>query len=182
MNDLICQKCLTRRSDDVLGMACRTPGCDGTIEEAPAYSTLVDVLPEPMTCPRRTQQFGPWDHRPELDHWEKFKSNGNRVCSFCGSMHPDDFFAVVKAAAEAPEDGQYHQVADIEPSDKGYKIYVHQPGVRNAHEGAIKFYKYHLPDTLPEGTAEQFLRAVEATKRRFLVYMADNYPQQMGHA
>jgi hypothetical protein len=56
---------------------------------------------------------------------------------------------------------------------KGYKIYVRQPGVRNAHEGGIKFYTPHLPR---DGTGRllvtdeqqaDFGRAVKATRSRF---------------
>lgn len=38
-----------------------------------------------------------------------------RVCSFCGSVHPDDFFRLIREKWE------------IEWA-KGYKIYVHPPG------------------------------------------------------
>ncbi|CAN5951045.1 unnamed protein product [Sphagnum jensenii] len=79
------------------------------------------------------------------DHWQKFKSNGQRVCSYCGSLHPEDMFALVKQSAEAPADGDYRKTVIIEPSDKKYKVYVHQPDVRNAGEGGIKFYMQHLP-------------------------------------
>jgi hypothetical protein len=175
--DLICQKCLTSRTGDVLGEPCRTPGCDGVMEESPVFSTLVDDLPEPMMCGRRGES--PLANRiyPGPDHWQKFKSNGNRVCSYCGSLHPDDLFVLVRECANAPADAAYNSVPEIEPSDKGYKIYVNQPGVRNAMEGGIKFYTHHLPRD-SEGklrvTAEQedeYARAVRATKARFEQYL-----------
>jgi len=176
-----CKKCLTGRTGDVLGATCRTPGCDGVIEEEPAFSTLVDTLPEPMTCGRRSDMY-PGDifvHGQAVgeDHWEKFKTNGNRVCSFCGSLHPEDLFELVRQCAEAPLDALYNSVPEIEPSDKGYKIYVHQPGVRNAHEGGIKFYTQHLPrdENGKIATTEQqnleYSKAVHATKIRFAAYM-----------
>jgi hypothetical protein len=178
MPSLHCKKCLTGRSDDVLGEPCKTRGCDGTIEESPAFSTLVDDLPELMTCGRRFDMFGGLlpvhpdasQHQNE-DHWQKFKSNGNRVCSYCGSLHPEDFFALLKASADAPEDAVYGSVPEIGPSDKGYKIYVSQPGVRNAHEGGIKFYTqhlYHLGDKLAvtEQQEEEYVRAVHNSAKR----------------
>lgn len=173
--DLHCKTCLTSRTGDVLGEKCKTSGCTGTIEEVPAFRTLVDVLPEPMTCGRRFTV-----DTPGLDRWQKFKSNGNRVCSFCGSLHPDDMFALTKQAANAPEDAPYRSVVDIEPSDKNYKIYVSQPGVRNAHEGGIKFYTHHLPRDADGKTIvspeqnNDYAVAVRLTRARFNRMMQDD--------
>ncbi len=165
--DLHCKKCLCSRTGDQLGYRCRTAGCDGVIEERPAFSTLVDVLPEEMFCPRRVET--PIGNRafPGPDHWQKFKTNGQRVCSYCGSLHFDDMVSLVKQSAEAPEDADYRQCINIEPSDKGYKVYVSQPGVRNAHEGSIKFYMQHCPRDVDgrilateEQNAESMLRVL----------------------
>jgi hypothetical protein len=180
---LHCKKCLTGRSEDKLGDPCKTRGCDGVVEEVPDFATLVDVLPEPMTCPRRMSDPGPFKILAGPDHWQKFKAaHGNRVCSYCGSLHPDDFLALVKLCAEAGEEVEYSAAVQIEPSDKGYKIYVHQPGVRNAHEGGIKFYTPHLPRDAAGKiavTREQeveYDRAVKATHARFDRYMASRHP------
>lgn len=176
---MLCRKCLTSRTGDQLGAPCQTPGCDGVIEEEPNFSDLVDDLPEPIRCPRRNES--PLADRtfPGPDRWQKFKAaHGNRVCSFCGSLHPDDMFALVKACAEAPADAAWNSVPEVDPSDKGYKIYVHQPGVRNAHEGAIKFYTQHLPRNaqgnidIPEERHREYKAAVLASQRRFNVYLA----------
>ncbi len=168
---LHCVKCLTSRSGDVLGAPCRTPWCDGVIELAPTFASLIDVLPEPMTCARR--------HRGEdgQDRWEKFKRIDNRVCSYCGSLHPDDLFRLVAESASAPPDAPYHSVVEIEPSEKSYKIYVHQPGVRNAHEGAIKFYTHHLPHdanghlAVSDEQQADYAAAVKASRARFNLAM-----------
>lgn len=170
--NLYCRKCLVGRSGDVAGAKCQTEGCDGIIEDI-RFEDQVDVLPEPITCGRRMGAHGPWNHTPGLDRWQKFKSNGNRVCSFCGSLHFDDFFEIVKAVANLPEAALYSKGARIEPSDKAYKIYVHQPGVRNAMEGGIKFYTHHLPTEAL--TAEQqaiYKKAVRATRARLEKYLA----------
>lgn len=74
----------------------------------------------------------------EFDRWDAMP-NGDRCCSFCGSLHPDDFKRLVERAAAADDQTW------IERSTKGYKWYVHQPGVKNASEGGIKFYTWHLP-------------------------------------
>lgn len=172
----ICQKCLTGRGQAV-GEKCATPGCDGIVEETPAWSTLVDTLPEPMTCGRRYDCYPGGlpvhhDNSEGADRWEKFKTNGQRVCSFCGSLHPDDFFALVKLASEQPADGDYRTNVSIEPSDKGYKVYVHQPGVRNAMEGGIKFYKQHLRGvTISPEQEVIYKKALAASNARFEKYL-----------
>jgi hypothetical protein len=181
---LECKKCLISRTGDAVGQPCRTPDCDGVIEETLPFSNLVDELPEPMTCGRRFDMYAGAmpvhrDQGPGLDRWQRFKSNGNRVCSFCGSLHPEDMFALVKACAEAPEDAPYNSVPEIEPSDKGYKVYVHQPGVRNAMEGGIKFYMQHLPRdndgklAVTQEQQDEYGRAVRATKIRFVRYLSE---------
>lgn len=180
---LICQKCLSTRTGDVLGQPCKTEGCGGTIERAPSHSELVDVLPEPMTCGRRSESGmdvvgGPFKLSGRgLDRWHKFKSNDNRTCSYCGSLHFDDMLRLVKLAAETPEDADYQTTVSIEPSDKNYKVYVRQPGVRNASEGGIKFYMQHVPrtddnkiDVSPEQQKE-FGEAVRRSRVRFDRYL-----------
>lgn len=148
---LICQKCLTSRTGDVLGQLCKTPGCSGTIEKEPDYRTLVDAQPEPLICGRTNTAA----------HWDKFKSNGDRVCSNCGSLHPDDFLRLV---VESSKDDSK---VGIEPSDKGYKVYVTRPGIRNASEGGIKFYKQHFEQT-PDNLMNEFYKlAVRKSHERF---------------
>lgn len=73
---------------------------------------------------------------PYPDRWLKMPL-GERECSHCGAMHPDDFFALCKRAVDVGD-------VEIEPTDKGHKYYIHRPEVRNAGEGAIKFYTWHL--------------------------------------
>lgn len=180
--NLHCKKCLCSCTGDTLGAKCQTPGCGGVIERQPEFSELVDPLPERMTCGRRLDQYAPGVlvHGKLIEHqdcWQKFKANGNRVCSYCGSLHPEDMFELVKACADAPEDAPYNSVPEVEPSDKAYKIYVHQPGVRNAHEGGIKFYTQHLPRNaegkidISEERQDEYRRAVKATQIRFNRYL-----------
>ncbi len=178
---LECKKCLCSRSGDELGKPCQTPGCGGIITETPEFSTLVDELPEQMTCGRRYENSSPvfkFDQGIGLDKWQQFKSNGNRVCSYCGSLHPDDMFALVKMAADAPADAEYETTVSIEPSDKNYKVYVRQPGVRNAHEGGIKFYMQHLPRKddgsldVSADQQEEYGRAVRESIKRFDRWLA----------
>lgn len=117
------------------------------------------------------------DHFPGPDHWQKFKAIDNRVCSYCGSLHPEDMFRLVKESANAPTDADYHSVVEIEASDKPYKVYVHQPGVRNAHEGAIKFYMPHVPRhtdgslAVTQEQQDEYAAAVQGSRKRFASMM-----------
>lgn len=168
----ICQKCLTGRSELKAGDKCLTPGCDGVVEKAPEFKDLVDNVGE-HRCPRRNENPMIDKAFPGPDRWQKFKRIDNRVCSHCGSLHPDDFFRLVKESAEAPEEAAYLHTISIEPSDKGYKIYVHQPGVRNAHEGGIKFYTPHLPEIITDEQNAQYQEAVRRTRIRFDRYLEE---------
>ena len=57
------------------------------------------------------------------------------VCSFCGSMHPEDLRKALKRV-----DGI---AVWVELNDRGDKLYIHRPEVKNASEGAIKFKLLH---------------------------------------
>ena len=177
-----CKTCCGHRSGTKAGDPCgATSGCPGIVEELPFFHELVDALPEPMTCGRRVEdgmdrEDSPFRHvKPGkgLDFWQKFKTNGDRVCSYCGSLHPEDFFAFVKQSGEAGPDAPRNAQPEIEPSTKGYKIYVHRQGVRNAHEGGIKFYTHHLPHDengkikVDPALNEAFKLAVAASNARF---------------
>jgi len=73
---------------------------------------------EPTTCPRRMNEFGPWEHKERLDHWRP-----DETCSFCGSLNPDVVMTRI-------EQGQA-----ITPTDKNYKGYI---------GGSTKFYFQHF--------------------------------------
>ncbi|WP_125936325.1 hypothetical protein [Streptomyces sp. WAC 06738] len=73
-----------------------------------------------QTCPRRTHEMGPWEREEGLDSW----TTGHGVigqdsvglsCSFCGSLHPDKFMALVR-------EGWI-----VGPTDKTYKVYLSRP-------------------------------------------------------
>jgi hypothetical protein len=86
-------------------------------------------------CPERGTVFNAERLAGPSDSWRLMPS-GDRTCSFCGSLHPVDFARLVERALSDP-------AVSIDPSDKRYKCYVKQPGVRNASEGGIKFYWWH---------------------------------------
>jgi hypothetical protein len=82
-----------------------------------------------MPCPRRAEAARQFTD-PATDAWKAHhRSHDNLVCSYCGSLHPDEFMAAVRAGHE------------IVPTDKNYKAYVDLPGNSN-----VKFYYQHLTD------------------------------------
>ena len=90
-------------------------------------------------CPRRAGG-GAGSFFPGPDYWQ-VHYNGDRVCSYCGSLDPKQFLAICR---QIVLDGDTSR-ASIEFC-KGYKFYVTRPGIRNASEGAIKFYTPHFTD------------------------------------
>lgn len=70
------------------------------------------------------------DKSSKPDYW-KTLSNGDRVCSYCGSLHPDDVLKIVKEFGSSV----------IGKTDKSYKWYINRPNVTNALEGGIKYYR-----------------------------------------
>lgn len=170
---LLCQTCLRGSMDGEIGDACQTEGCSGKLEVSPTLNDVTEQLPEPMECPRRAES--PLGDRifPPPDYWRQHKSNGDRVCSYCGSLHPEDFFRLVRESADAPTNADYSAAPSIEPSTKGYKVYVHRGSVRNATEGGIKFYKQHLRGlTVTDEQETLYAAATKASHVRFQRHLA----------
>jgi len=68
-------------------------------------------------CPRRNESPNPegyGDGTATPDHWQlRHGRKGPRFCSYCGSLHPDDFMAVAREGGGV-----------LGPTDKNYKVYV----------------------------------------------------------
>ena len=86
---------------------------------------------DPIAC-------GGCDGVAKAFYWELVGQD--RCCTGCGSLHPEDFEAILDDAVKPDSK------ASVDPSDKGYKIYAHRAGVTNAGNGGIKFYGWHYPD------------------------------------
>lgn len=87
-----------------------------------------------QTCPRRMHDFGPWERAENLDTWDEHPGLGMsgstyRGCSFCGSLHPNDFMAAIKAGDI------------VGPTDKSYKAYIKHADQPSDY---AKFYYQHL--------------------------------------
>jgi hypothetical protein len=82
-------------------------------------------------------------------------------------------FRLVKESADADENAPFDSVTEIETSTEPHKVYVHQPGVRNANEGGIKFYTHHLPKRqdgtydIPEERNTELTEAIRKSNVRF---------------
>lgn len=93
-------------------------------------------------CPERPQSPHPFN-LPDHDEW-RLMPDGTRTCSYCGSLHEDDFIDIVSKYLEGVDD--YH----FDTTTKNYKWYARRPGVENASQGGIKFYTWHVDRTDPE--------------------------------
>lgn len=89
------------------------------------------------TCPRGAESFGPYADRAKESTWDKIGED--RVCSYCGSLHPEDFEKIVDLCIESNG-----EKAEVERSTKGYKIYARRKDTVNAGQGGIKFYTQHV--------------------------------------
>lgn len=96
---------------------------------------------EKQTCPSRMNQVGPWKREENLDTWDMV--GDDKVCNFCGGMHPERFIEILDEFG----------LDILDHSDKRYKIHIHRPGVTNAGHGGIKYYRWH--DT--PGVAEKLM-------------------------
>lgn len=124
----------------------------------------------PMTCPRRINEPGPWEYQQNLDSWNQLP-NGDHVCSFCGSIHPAEFFNLLTVVVD-PSTPQY-----LSMSNKPYKVYLKGRDISNAMVGAIKFYRQH--ETYPamdnyELFLTEFNMALEASNVKMEAILAQH--------
>ena len=73
----------------------------------------------------------------EPDSWDK-GVDGYRVCSYCGSLHEDDFWDIADKYMSGDPD------YEVTFTDKDYKLYARKRSTKNASLGAIKFYLHHV--------------------------------------
>jgi len=64
------------------------------------------------TCPRRLNEFGPWEHVEGLDGYGQ-----DDACTFCGSLNPETLMKRIEAGD-----------VELGPTDKNYKLYVINSG------------------------------------------------------
>jgi hypothetical protein len=84
-------------------------------------------------CPLDDGRF--FNQLPQL-----YKEQGDaRMCLYCGSMHVDDFKAMLPNFID-PEKPYWY----VELNDRKDKLYLRRPGNRNSDDGPIKFKLAHL--------------------------------------
>ena len=113
-----------------------------------------------FSCPRRPQ-FGPGGSvfsKPQNDVWQQV--GPDRCCSCCGSIHPDDLRALLPTV-----DGG---MVRLEVADRRHKVYIRRPGIRNASEGAIKFYLCHGPPNSDVSFWKMLSDAANLSRRKLL--------------
>ncbi len=128
-----------------------------------------------MNCPRR-EEVPEYPGMKKSDVWEK--RGGLRCCSFCGSLHPDDFMDALEKRRSIATTSKNYKVYVMLPNPRVGKRYVMSTesrldifGLRinkktYGREGAIlqtKFYFQHLSD-------EQQRRFIELANEKALVF------------
>lgn len=103
-------------------------------EFVPVAKEEVEKL-ERQRCGRRGESVASLEKELLPDYWRQLP-NGDRTCSFCGSLHPDSVIEIIKQ----------HGFGVIHKSDKNYKWYISRPSVENGLRGGIKYYRQHDTD------------------------------------
>lgn len=91
---------------------------------------------ETFLCKRRTGHL----MEDKIDHDEWQDRGGDRCCSFCGSIHPEDVINKIEK----------HGFGIIGQTDKRYKFYVGvncpNPIPKDEWGGGSKYYRHHDTD------------------------------------
>lgn len=111
-------------------------------------------------CGRRGEGWHGQTTEDYPDTWD-LGPDGYRTCSWCGSIHPEDLMDICRKTLVDERYG-------VEGTTKSYKVYVKQPNVVNASEGAIKFYMHHAPENVSSADQELFAKAMQVTHERFM--------------
>lgn len=126
------------------------------------------MVSETFFCGRGAGPNSPFKAPMNGEATWRTEPNGDRTCSYCGSLHPDDFLDIMeKYAAGTP--GYRFSL-----TDKSYKVYAQRDGVENASQGGIKFYGAHaVPEGDPRRAAHE--AAWKAAVERFQKDMKERY-------
>lgn len=138
------------------------PHCDAKDESYLAVCAHVtERHPEQTFLCGRRAEGGASVMGESRDHW-RVEPNGDRCCSYCGSLHEEDFTAIMEGFVEGKEGFEFGTTT------KAYKVYARRPGVSNATEGGIKFYGVHADNAHPDfpRRAELYDKAVKLANER----------------
>lgn len=121
------------------------------------------------TCPQRMKS-NLFKRIKDLDWWQVLP-NDDRCCSFCGSISFEQFERLIELSISDPSKCR------IELSTKGYKFYVRRPEIKNAMEGGIKFYSWHVPG-LHEQHEAVFMHRLNLALKKSLECMIGKQPYE----
>lgn len=103
------------------------------------------------------------------DTWDR-GPDGYRTCSYCGSIHFDDLMDICRKTITDERYG-------LDGTTKSYKVYVRQPNVVNASQGAIKFYGHHTIHPVSPEDQALYASALRLSRERFEAKMSERFPK-----
>lgn len=105
-----------------------------------------------QTCPKRMEDFGPWERKENLDKWD-----GDSTCSFCGSLDPTVFMQRLEAGD-----------VELTPTDKDYKAYLRNTSGQRFKQTYRNCYDMGARDCAGPDTCTHWVtRETEQTKFYF---------------
>lgn len=100
----------------------------------------------------------------DVDHWEEKERQGikARFCSYCGSLHPEDFYSLLNECDHA-------EFADMKYG------YPHKIYLNFNNNAMLKFYLKHLIDITDQKTVDNILsRIYDRTEITLAYRVGDN--------
>jgi len=132
---------------------------------------------ETMICAYREQDRKLYPDSPiheQAPTW-KTRANGEKACSYCGSMEASEFYAFMERVIDDPS-----PYIRIELNDHRDKIYVTRPEVKNADDGPLYIRTVHLPLPPTEEDARyraMFRAANRVSRGKFKRFMDEEFPK-----
>lgn len=96
------------------------------------------IKKEQFTCPRNIQTT---PHRSRGSNYWYYQQD-DRFCSFCGSMHPEDFDRVIEEAIDPKNETR---IVFIDEGGNG-KFQIMRPWRPDIHRDSLKYHTWHWPN------------------------------------
>lgn len=98
-----------------------------------------NILQARHNCPLAISDAGENRYSKDGKSGWRVEPNGDYSCDYCGSLHPEQFVSFLDTVITDP-----NIAIRCELNDRREKVYIERPGIKNAGDGAIKFYLLHL--------------------------------------